>query len=208
MRGKLVGITLHPEPAEVVAEFVDVIDHIPSYIVAAVAAPIGLAPRWTHSGRRCDREARRLVDWPRLGAIASPPGRKDLTSSKRAVGDVTSRQIARLIAQVDAEMQPYRQRSIYSTHPELSYYQLNGDKPLSRPKRTRAGLRERRKLITDRLHGLDEILDTEIAGATKSQLLDAAATLWTARRIRAKAATRLPVDPEWDDEGLRIEYVR
>jgi predicted RNase H-like nuclease len=39
-------------------------------------------------------------------------------------------------------------------------------------------------------------------------LLDAAALLWTARRISARAGTRLPADPEWDVEGLRMEFVR
>jgi hypothetical protein len=32
--------------------------------------------------------------------------------------------------------------------------------------------------------------------------------LWTARRIFARAGTRLPTDPEWDEEGLRMEFVR
>jgi hypothetical protein len=32
--------------------------------------------------------------------------------------------------------------------------------------------------------------------------------LWTSRRIFAKAATRIPTDPEWDTEGMRKEIVR
>jgi predicted RNase H-like nuclease len=38
-------------------------------------------------------------------------------------------------------------------------------------------------------------------------LLDAAACLWTGRRVAARA-TRMPVDPEWDSQGLRMEIVR
>jgi predicted RNase H-like nuclease len=39
-------------------------------------------------------------------------------------------------------------------------------------------------------------------------MLDAAAILWTARRIFARAGTRIPIDPEWDEQGLRMEFVR
>jgi len=36
----------------------------------------------------------------------------------------------------------------------------------------------------------------------------AAAFLWTARRIFAHAAIRIPEDPEWDEQGLRMEMFR
>ena len=49
------------------------------------------------------------------------------------------------------------------------------------------------------------IIDAEVPGATLSHLLDAAAILWTARRIFAKAAVRIPSEPEWDEQGLRME---
>jgi predicted RNase H-like nuclease len=39
-------------------------------------------------------------------------------------------------------------------------------------------------------------------------MLDVTAFLWTARRVFAKAATRIPEDPEWDELGLRMELVR
>jgi predicted RNase H-like nuclease len=206
--GKLVGISLNPEPPEVVAAFADVLDHVPSYAVVAVAAPIGLPKRWTERGRRCDREARALVGWPHLGAIASPPGRLDLAKGQRAVGDVTSRRLATAIAEVDAEMQPYRQRSVYAVHSELSFFQLNEDRPPKYAKQSAAGLRERRALIVHRLGGAERYLGEEPPGVTRSQLLDGFAALWTARRVFAKAATRVPQDPEWDDDGLRMEWVR
>jgi predicted RNase H-like nuclease len=47
-----------------------------------------------------------------------------------------------------------------------------------------------------------------VAGAKPWHLLDAAACLWTARRVAARAATRIPMDPEWDSQGLRMEIVR
>lgn len=206
--GKLVGISLHPEAAYVAGNFADVVDNIPSYAVIAVAAPIGLHPHWTEHGRRCDVEARHLLGFPRLGAIASPPGRLDLRGSGPVKIDAVSRRYMTRIAELDEEMQPYRQRSVYSVHPELSFYQINSDQPLSYAKESVRGMRERTELVTKRMQGADRILAEEIEGATASQLLDAVAALWTARRIKAKAATRIPMDPEWDDEGLRVEWVR
>ena len=41
-----------------------------------------------------------------------------------------------------------------------------------------------------------------------AHLLDVAAFVWTARRIFARAAIRIPQDPEWDEQGLRMEIVR
>lgn len=206
--GKLVGISLNPELPSVVASFAEVLDHIPAYTITAVFAPIGLGKKWTERGRTCDREARDLVGWPHLGAIASPPGRVDLEGRGNAVGSVVNRRMTNAIREVDEQMQPYRQRSVYAVHPELSFYQLNGDQPPKYSKQTAAGQRERRGLLLNRLSGTERVLDLEIPGTTRGNLLDAVALLWTSRRIVAKAATRLPRDPEWDDSGLRMEWVR
>jgi hypothetical protein len=32
--------------------------------------------------------------------------------------------------------------------------------------------------------------------------------LWTARRAVGRAMNRLPLDPQWDNHGLRMELVR
>jgi len=39
-------------------------------------------------------------------------------------------------------------------------------------------------------------------------VLDACVDLWTARRIAARAVARLPEVPEWNEDGLRMEFVR
>ena len=52
------------------------------------------------------------------------------------------------------------------------------------------------------------ILEAEVPGPRRAHLLDAAAFVWTARRIFARAAIRIPQDPEWDEQGLRMEIVR
>jgi predicted RNase H-like nuclease len=104
-------------------------------------------------------------------------------------------------------MAPYLQRRVYEVRPEMSFYQLNGDAPLRWSKRLERGKEERRKLIETRMPGIERVLEAEIPGVGVGRLLDAASILWTARRIAAKAATRLPDDPEWDSEGLRMEII-
>jgi predicted RNase H-like nuclease len=47
-----------------------------------------------------------------------------------------------------------------------------------------------------------------VRGARRHHIVDAAACLWTARRIAGRAVNRVPEDPEWDDIGLRMEIVR
>jgi predicted RNase H-like nuclease len=185
-----------------------VLDNIPAYVIVTVMAPIGLYKRWVSKGRRADREARTLVGWPHLGAISSPPGRADLAEGERAVGDIMSRRLRQAITEVDTEMQPYRQRSVYAVHSELSFYQLNGDQPPVYSKQSAAGLTERIEMLSQRMQGVDRVLGTEIEGINQRHLIDGAVALWTARRIKAKAAQRLPEDPEWDDDGIRMEWMR
>ena len=205
---KLVGVSLYPEQPELVTRFGDVVDHIPSYAVVAVCAPIGLHDDWAPGGRTCDREARRLLGWPRLGAIASAPARKDLLADDLAHGNVVMRRQAARLAELDEEMEPHRQRSVYAVHPELSFFQLNGDQPVTGSRRTSAGRAERAALLAGRVQGIERVLGDESGIATANQLLDAGVALWTARRIAARAASRLPLDPEWDSSGLRMEWVR
>lgn len=210
--GKLVGVSLYPELPEVMPTLRDVLDHIPQYAVVALAAPIGLLEDFVPGGRACDREARQLLGWPRLGAVASAPIRKLVNNPNSVVPSdhlgVVSKQMLKRLAEVEAEVQPYRQRSVYSVHPELSFHQINGDQPLRRSKHRKAGVEERRALLVERLQGADRALSVEIPRVTTAHLLDAVASLWTARRIAARAVARIPEAPEWDAMGLRMEYVR
>jgi len=55
---------------------------------------------------------------------------------------------------------------------------------------------------------MERIVDADLPKVKPWQLIDAAACLWTTRRIASRAMTRLPEDPEWDETGLRMELVR
>ena len=103
---------------------------------------------------------------------------------------------------------PVDQRTVFEFHPELSFYQLKGDRPLRHRKRTVAGVKERMALLGERIKGMDRILELRPASVDLARLLDACAGLWTARRIAARSVSRLPESPEWDEQGVRMELVR
>jgi len=55
--------------------------------------------------------------------------------------------------------------------------------------------------------GIDKVINASIPRVLEKHLLDAAALLWTARRVFGRAAKRLPAEAEWDSEGVRMEIV-
>ena len=209
---KLHGATFAPEDPRVLASFIDVLDERPSFSVVALNAPIGYAESAEVGGRTCDRGARALLG-RRASSVHNAPTRASMEEGVEGVDDrldAISTQLLPRYREVASEMAPYRQRTVYEVHPELSFYQLNGDQPLrwSKSKKFEEGREERRALVEMRIQGVDRILDAELDGVPPTHLLDAAACLWTARRIAARAAIRLPTDPEWDSQGLRMEIVR
>jgi predicted RNase H-like nuclease len=206
---KLQGVSIAPEPPRVVASFMDVVDERPEFSVVGLYAPVGLLDESAPGGRTCDRDARALLGRRRGAAIRSAPSRPDLnhrdeTNSRRT----SAKALRQRYQEVAREMAPYRQRAIFEVHPELTFYQLNEDCPLQYRKRSIHGQNERRALLAPKIPGIERFLDTRIPGVRQAHFLDAAACMWTARRILGRAVTRLPVDPEWDSEGLRMEIVR
>ena len=208
---KLQGVTIAPEEPRVFPAFTDVLDEKPAFSVIALDAPIGFLDRARHGGRICDREARSLLGPRRGAAVHSAPSwptlRRRLRRRTRGVDAVTAGLLPRYV-EVAQEMAPYRQRVVYEVHSELSWYQLNKERPVRHRKGSPAGRRERRKLLKSRLPGAERLLEAEIPSVRTEQLLDAAACLWTARRIWARAATRIPTEPVWDSQGLRMEIMR
>jgi predicted RNase H-like nuclease len=213
---KLQGITIAAEDPTVFTSFLEVLDYKPAFQVIAVFAAVGLPDEPAPGGRKCDRDARKLLRWPRSGAIASPPARSALQS--KTYQDAIAANGGHLspigwhlvprLAEIDGDIAPYWQRTVFEVHAELSFYQLNEDRPLRFSKHTESGRDERRTLLKARFPGVERILDARIARVTAAHLLDAAACLWTSRRITARAVSRIPEDPEWDSQGLRMEMVR
>src|SRR6202035_2401417 len=101
--------------------FIEVLDYKPAYQVISLFAPIGLLDEPARGGRQCDRDARRLLGRPRSSAIVSAPARPAVTcttfeAAAQANGGhmspVSWRQI-RKIAEVDANIAPYWQRTVF-----------------------------------------------------------------------------------------------
>jgi predicted RNase H-like nuclease len=211
---KLQGVTAFPQEPEVFSSFTEVLDYKPAFSVVALHLPIGLPDR--PGGRACDREARKLLGFARGGAVMSTPTRaavkaktlyQAIAKNGMQMSAVTATLLPR-IREVAAEMQPYWQRTVYEVHPELTFFQLNDDVPLRSGKRSPEGLAERRDLLAARIQGVERILDYSLPRVRPWHLMDAAAGVWTARRIASRSVTRVPEDPEWDAEGLRMEIVR
>src|SRR3954453_14886621 len=206
--GKLVGIQVHPEEPKVVATFREIIDSVPLYEVVAVTVPIGLPATPHRGGRTADHEARQILGFPHAGAIGSPPTpaalvQKSYSAARQTNGgllDVVTWQQFAKIREVDGEMEPYMQRRVYEVRPEMSFYQLAEDEVLKHTKDSKAGQVERRDLLRRRMPGSELIIDAELEGIRLSHLIDGAVTLWTARRIVARAVSRVPEEPEWDDK--------
>ena len=207
---KLQGTIFAPEDPTRVETFVDVVDMRPAYSIIALNAPVGGLDRAQVGGRRCDREARALLG-RRAAAVKSAPVHVESSEGTDLLPDhidAISRTLLPRYQEVAREMAPFRQRTIYEVNTELSLYQLNGDVPMQWGKHSEKGMEERRAVLEAKIPGARRVIDAEVPGASPSHLLDAAAIMWTARRIFAKAGVRVPMDPEWDEQGLRMEILR
>lgn len=181
----------------------------------AIDIPIGLPSQ--PPGRTCDRLARRMLG-PRRGTSVFPaPARQTLDAhsfpdalrrSREALGTGLTKQAFNILPKIRQADNAARSHNLKEVHPELSFYAMNNNTPVLEPKRTADGRRIRAELL-DR-HGLGWVLDhlgtcKRELGANPDDLLDAAAACWTAQRIIANAAHRLPEHPEHDSTGLPME---
>jgi predicted RNase H-like nuclease len=116
--------------------------------------------------------------------------------------------------EVDLVMTPAMQTRVYECHPEAAFWAMNGQEPLSEPKKLRnrahlPGLDHRRRLLIAHGFGEQFLRDTEFrrADATPDDVLDACACAWTAPRICRGEAIRFPPNPPIDAKGLRMEIL-
>ena len=202
---KIKGATFAPDFPRVIDRLYDVFNRRPAYSIIAMNAPIGSATEASSGGRKCDLEVSQLIG---PGALTSRwPAEAPTNESPRPEPHSTAPYLDDRRRELSQEIAPYLQRVVCEVLPELTFYQLNGEQPLREPPTTEAGYRERCELLL-RVPGIGRILETELDGVTRSQLLDASALLWSARRITARAGRRVPSLPEWDDDGLRVEILR
>ena len=214
--GRLAGVTVIAEEAFVLRKFMEVLDYRPKFDFAAVNIPFGYPERPGEQYRKCDAEARELVGWPRVVNVHPVPCREALFAKTRQQALELEPWLTRndfrhfkWMKEAALEIQPFHARSIYSANAALSFTHMNGDEPLKSSPYHAEGQRERLELIRTKLPGIEEVISrVPPQGAGIVHMYESAAMLWTARRASGRAIARLPMDPEWDDGGIRVELVR
>lgn len=213
---RLAGVTVNTEEPEVVRTLMDVLEYKPRFDAAAIYAPVAFNEQPVGPYRPCEVEAREMVGWPRVVGIKPMPSRAALRAKTRDEARMlepwlTNDDFRRFKwwRQAEREFQPFHQRMFFAAHPDLSYTNLNGDVPLATSPHHQEGVLERMQLIREKLPGAEEvILRVPPAGAGQLHVMQACALVWTARRAAGRAMSRLPMDPTWDDSGMRMELVR
>jgi predicted RNase H-like nuclease len=205
---KVSGATFSPEEPRLIESFSLVLDERPTFDSIVINAPIGYPTGVDLGYRTCDLEARELLG-DRANVIIAVPGRRVFEREDMSIDglDAVTQILLPRYRDVASEMSPYRQRQVYEGNPELSFFQLNGGVPMKFPKFREAGREERRVLLGSKLNGIERVFNAEIPHVKPHHLIDAAVLVWSARRAFTHTARRLPFEPEWDSEGLRMEYV-
>ncbi len=213
---RLAGVTVAVEDAMVVPTLIDVLEFKPKFEACAIWAPIGFNDQPAGPFRPCDSEARDFVGWPRRISIRPTPSRAALHAPTREDALQLEPWLTRddfrrfkWLREAEREFQPFHQRMFFAAHPDLSFTNLNGDVPLTTSPHHADGVLERVQLIRDKLPGAENvIMGVPPAGAAQLHLMQACALVWTARRAAGRAMSRLPMDPNWDEAGMRMELVR
>ena len=191
--------------------------------VMAVDMPIGLS---SHGRRRCDEEARTLLQHRHV-CIFNAPIRQALYAPSRPAASAISENVVNRrvgstewslypkIINLDRELTPLYQRWCFEVHPELSFYEWNQQAPMQNDKKSDLGIAEREGLIDEFWPEIREQIISNVSGenipnniVARDDINDAFAALWTALRIYNGNAVRIPERPDIDVRGLRTEIWR
>ena len=180
----------------------------------AVDVPIGLSG----DGRRTADYAARRALGPRRSSVFPPPARAllsmeggywDLNAASKAIRAGVSQQTYNILGKIrDADrcMTPALQARVTESHPEVTFWALNGRQPLAHNKKRPEGRAQRLALLKD-VFGESVAEVSPPRGAAWDDLYDAAVLAWTASRAAYGVEGRLPEAPEVDARGLRMESV-
>lgn len=213
-------------------EFMESLDRMleaPCDSIVGIDIPIGLPDGTTgiEPGiRQCDKEARKLLGFPRSTSIFSSPVRplleideEDITKAHEEASAVTmgisNRKVTRQtmnilprIKEVDGLLR--RSKSLrdrmFEVHPELIFMQMNGES-IGEGKRTAQG-RARRMDCLRQVFEPDSVESCiamiEGTPIKLDDLMDAMACCWSADRIACGIHREVPSEPEFDSIGLRM----
>ena len=220
-RPQEVGFVLHER-------FATILDMNDPPAVVAVDMPIGLPERIGPDGRESEKEVRRYLG-PRKSSVFPIPSRsavyaKDYRSAclEAARTSDPSRKVSKQAFNIFPKMReidqllrghpsvdpPWSER-VFEAHPELAFWQLNGERPLMHPKKMGGrpnpdGMQERRRILSTAGLPSQAITATAPRGAALDDLLDALALLAVALRLLKKEARSYPNPPGRDGFGLPI----
>lgn len=207
------------------------VDHLLDVVIgsekppfAAVDIPIGLLDHAIRGGRGCDQEARSLLGQPRGRSVFSPPVRAALRCADYAAANRAnkasspdkigiSRQsfgLSKKMREADEFITPELQPPVCEVHPELCFYQLNGQQPMKHSKKKREGLLERGSVLLKAGFAvvISAIGQYPRAKVAEDDILDACVACWTAERILKEQAIGIPANPTPDGRGLQMEMSR
>ncbi len=181
--------------------------------LAAIDIPIGIPDE---GPREADKSARRFVG-PRGSSVFPCPIRPALAASSwREACDITFARDGRRISQQTFGILPKIRgidecmrsgglhKHFFEIHPEVSFTAWQGV-PMAYPKRDARGHEERRALIAAFFGAAAfENVEAQLNGqrVAPDDIADAFAALWSANRIFAGTAGRLPSEPTSDAFGL------
>lgn len=198
--------------------FSEIVSRKTQFELICVDIPIGLSDG--DKPRECDLEARGLLRWPRASSVFPAPVRKCLSAKDYKTaseicfeysGKKLNRQSFALldkIRQVDDLMTPSLQNRVREIHPEVSFWALNGNKPIEQNKKTVPGQAHRHKLLERIFTDMDDILSrSPKSGFAMDDAFDALAAAWTAGQTVLGRSGTLPENPEIDSKGLRMEIL-
>lgn len=204
----------------VVREFREIAFAVPTPEVVAIDIPIGLLDA---GARLCDTQARQLLRRGRANSVFPAPIRPVLQAGSPAEASqlrqavdgkrmtLQSWGIVRKVREVDETLRanPELADRVREVHPEVCFYFMTGRRALQFAKKRTKGREERSRAL--RPHFGDVLGEAVSAlrseGCAVDDVLDAFAALWTAQRIVAGKATRVPDQPGRDRFGLRMEIV-
>lgn len=167
-------------------EFADLVDAA----VIGIDVPIGFGPR------KADVAARAFLKGAGSTVFSTPP--RELLERPFGPGLGLSAQSHALGPRILHVTQLARSdRRFYEVHPEVSFRAMNGGSPLQHRKKSAGGALERNDLL--RQHGIELDSLGSSASAPLDDVLDAAASAWSAHRIAVGSARTLPNPPELVD---------
>ncbi len=222
-----------PVYSRVVGSFAELVGQLPGDAAIAVDMPIGL-PDFTHHGGRGPEVLVRRFLAERQSSVFSIPSRAAVYAAAEEFSTIerwyaAHREASRIaretsdpprgvsiqafgifskIRELDGLLiaRPELRGKIVESHPEAAFWQLNGRKAMTLPKKIKgrvnpAGMDERRALLAACGHEMSFLASSAPRGAAEDDFLDAAAMMLVARRFARGAAVSFPDPPGVDRFG-------